>query len=323
MKRKILMVLFAVALQAAPVQAQQEVVTIDHSPALVGRTNAAQRFADYLNLAQGQDKLPLTLTFYNGTDTAPGFAWLRVSIGGRPAYTEKDFKGGRVFADNVSGDIGPGATQIVIDAGGRIGSTVQWVLTTPKPVLTKAQPDKVPTGQAFTLQGKNFCRVANVNVVTIDKKPAQVVSATDTDLQVKVPNDAKGGKAEVLVAVAGMKTEPLTITIQPKPEVTSVNMFSAPPGQPLVISGKNFSPKAAENKVQIGDYPAEVTQASPTSLTVTIPLALDPIQPVWGLPVVVETNTIKSNDNVTVNVQMRVIENDSQSPVAAPAGPFY
>src|SRR5262249_26897490 len=92
MKRKILMVLFAVALQAAPVQAQQEVVTIDQSPALVGRTNAAQRFADYLNLAQGQDKLPLTLTFYNGTDTAPGFAWLRVSIGGRPAYTEKDFK---------------------------------------------------------------------------------------------------------------------------------------------------------------------------------------------------------------------------------------
>jgi hypothetical protein len=323
MKREILMVLLAAALQAVPAQAQQEVVTIDQSPPLVGRTAAAQRFADYLNINQAQVSLPLTLTFYNGADKAPGFSWLRVSIGGRPSYTEKDFRGGKVFSDNVTGDIGAGATQILINAGGPLGATVQWALTTPKPVLSKATPDPIPTGQTLTLQGSNFGRILSMNAVTIDNKPVDVVSATDSSLQVKIPNDAKGGKAEVLLTVAGMKTEPLKITIQSKPEVTSVNMFSAPPGQPLVISGKNFSAKATDNKVTIGDYAADVTSASPTSLTVTIPMALDPVQPVWGLPVVVTTGGVKSNDDVTVNVQQRVIETDSQSPVAAPGGPFF
>src|SRR4030095_5174454 len=103
MKRKILMALFSVALQAAPARAQQDVATLDKSSPMVAKSTAAQRFADYINLDQGQVRLPLTLTFYNGTDKAPGFSWLRVSIGGRPAYTERDFRGGKVFADKPYG----------------------------------------------------------------------------------------------------------------------------------------------------------------------------------------------------------------------------
>lgn len=318
MKRKIFMAVCAVALLAAPVRAQTEVVTIDQSAPLVAKSQAAQQFADYINIKPGQEWLPLTLTFYNGSEKNPGFTWLRVSIGGRPAYTEKDFRGGKTFSDDLTRDLGSGATQVVVQAGGPVGATLQWALTTPKPILTKAKPDKTPTGQSITLEGSNFSPTPALNVVTMEGKPVAVVSATTTSLEVKVPDDAKVGKNEVLVTVVGMKTDPVTVTVQPKPEVTGVSMISAPPGQPLVISGKNFSSKPQDNKVVIGDYAADITAASPTSLTVTIPLALDPIQPVWELPVVVETNGVKSNDDVTVNVQNRVIETDSESP----SGPF-
>lgn len=323
MKRKIFMAVGALALLAAPVQAQTELVTIDASAPMVAKSEGAQRFADFLNLKPGQEKLPLTLTFYNGPEGKPGFTWVRVSIGGRPAYTEKDFRGGKTFSDDLTRDLGVGPTQVAVQAGGPAGATFQWVLTTPKPTLTKANPDKSPTGQNIALEGSNFSTIPNLNVVTFEGKPATVVSATTSSLQVKVPDDAKAGKNEVLVTVVDMKAGPVTVTVQPKPEVSGVNMFSAPPGQPLVISGKNFSPNARENKVSIGDYSADVTAASPTSLTVTIPLALDPIQPAWGLAVVVETNGVKSNDDVTVNVQNRVIESGSESPVGTPRGPFY
>jgi hypothetical protein len=180
------------------------------------------------------------------------------------------------------------------------------------------RPDKASTGQTINLSGSNFSAVANYNTVTVGGKTVELVSAKPNSLEVKIPDDAKAGKNEVVVSVLGLKTEPVSITVLLKPKVTGLNLFSAPPGQPVVISGQNFSPNARENKVTIGDFPAQITEASPSSLTAIIPEGLDPIQPAWYLPVVVEVNGIKSNDDVTLNVQNRYIESESVSP----QGPF-
>jgi hypothetical protein len=319
MKGKIFVVLSAVALAAAPAgAADQKIAMLDESRPMVARSAAAQRFADYVDVKPGQEKLPLTLTFYNGTDKAPGFAWLRISIGGRPYFTEKDFKGGKVFSASMTGDLGTGSTQVLVNGAGPPGATLSWQLTTPAPTVDAVRPDKASTGQTINLSGSNFSAVANYNTVTVGGKTVELVSAKPNSLEVKIPDDAKAGKNEVVVSVLGLKTEPVSITVLLKPKVTGLNLFSAPPGQPVVISGQNFSPNARENKVTIGDFPAQITEASPSSLTAIIPEGLDPIQPAWYLPVVVEVNGIKSNDDVTLNVQNRYIESESVSP----QGPF-
>ena len=149
-------------------------------------------------------------------------------------------------------------------------------------------------------------------MVTIGDKTAQVISAQKNTLEVKVPDDARAGKCDVAVLVGGVKSGAIQVEIVAKPVVTSVNFISTAPGQPVTISGKNFSAESGENKVLFGGYPAEITQASPTSISAIVPLALDPGQPQWGVPITVEVNGAKSNDNVTINIQSRVIESETE-----------
>src|SRR5438067_297850 len=86
----------APAQPAAPVAASDTIV-VDQSKPMVARGAGQQSFTDTIDLAPGQETLPLKLTFTNGSDTAPSYKWLRVSIAGRPFLTEKDFKGNKTM----------------------------------------------------------------------------------------------------------------------------------------------------------------------------------------------------------------------------------
>ncbi|KAF2339123.1 IPT/TIG domain-containing protein [Flavobacterium nitrogenifigens] len=56
------------------------------------------------------------------------------------------------------------------------------------------------------------------------------------------------------------------------PLISTINPTSGPPKTAVVISGSNFGATAAENIVYFGAVKAEVTAASPTSLTVLAPV---------------------------------------------------
>ena len=307
MKRKIVVLAYALLSLVGAASAADTLTTIDQSLPIVTKSVQQQRFADYIDLKPGQEKLPLTLTFHNGSDKAPKFNWLRISIAGEPLFTEKDFKGSRDFSTPMAGNIGAGSSQILIEGAGPVGATLSWQLTAPVVTLTSVKPDKVPTGAKLTLSGNNFNTNPGSNVVSLGDKTAQVISADPQSLVVLVPNDAKAGKNKVTVSVAGVKSEAKEVIVQPKPEVASTNMVNAPPGAPLTISGKNFSPTASENKVTIGGYAANVTEASETSLTVTVPIAMDEVNPSWEHKIIVEVNGVKSNDTVTFNLDQRLI----------------
>lgn len=64
----------------------------------------------------------------------------------------------------------------------------------------------------------------------------------------------------------------ITVTIG-RPTIAALSLYSGAPGSPLTITGTNFGQTTGENVVFFGTIPAAVTAASPTSLTVTIPLS--------------------------------------------------
>lgn len=307
MKLKIVLLASILLSCASASKAADTDITIDQSIPNVAKSTQVQRFADYIDLKPGQEKLPLTLTFRNGGDKGPPFAWLRISIAGKPLYTEKDFKGDNVFSTPMTGEIGAGSSQILIQGAGPVGAILTWQLTAPTVTLSSVKPDKLPAGAKLTLNGNSFSSNPNGNVVSFEGKNGQVVSATDTVLVVTVPNDAKAGKNKVTVTVAGVTSQAKEITVLQKPQVTATDMVNAPPGTPIKIAGKNFSPVASENKVTIGGYAADVIDASENSLTVTVPMAMDEVNPSWEHKVVVEVNGVKSNDDVTFDLDQRLI----------------
>ena len=278
------------------------ILVVQESKPIVQTAKGWQSFTDYINLKQGQDTAPLTMTFKNGTATAPPFESMQIFLGGRVLGTEKSFKN-RVLTLDMSGALGVGGTQIIVKAFGPQGATMNWQITTPKISVTSALPKEVSPGDKVTVVGKNFAKGA---AVQIGKQWATITDLKPTQLTVQVPADIEGGKQSLVVTQAGVKSTPKELTVKSAPSVTGIDTLSAPPGQPVTISGKGFSKNASENTVTFNGTPATVTSATSTSLSVIIP---EIAYPQWDVQVKVKTNGQESKDSVKINVQQRMIEN--------------
>jgi hypothetical protein len=162
-----------------------------------------------------------------------------------------------------------------------------------------------------TVVGKGFPSNPASVKVTIGKQAVPVSGATATQLTLRspLPDNLEGGKQDMVVAV-GSKKATFKVTVKIAPVVSSCDYVATAPGQPVTISGKNFSANAAENVVTIAGETCQITSASPTSLTVIVPMSVGTGLPVWNAPIKVKTNDVESTGDVSVNVGQRVIPND-------------
>ncbi len=83
-------------------------------------------------------------------------------------------------------------------------------------------------------------------------------------------------------------------TVTPGPAITSVSPSPLVPGASATLTGRQFSPTAAFNAVTIGGVTAPVSQATATTLTVTVPcIASDDAVAVQATVNGTATNTVK------------------------------
>lgn len=291
----------AAARPAAAQPAASNIIKVAESKPYVSKGDTIQKFVDYINLKPGQEKLPLTLTFNN-----LNFQSASCTVAGYPVLNRQKLTNGPLVI-NMTGNLGSGSSQILINAIGPKDSTLSWVITTPKPTVKAVKPAEVGPGDTVTISGTNFCPTAQYNVVSFPKKKAEVTGATAEALQVTVPDGLEGGKQKIDVVVIGQKAGSVEVTIKAQPELSSVSLSSAPPGQEITLTGKNFSKTLSENKVTIGGASADVISGDTTSLTVTIPTALDlDSNPAYGVPIFVQVGKLKSKEDVTIDISQRV-----------------
>lgn len=281
---------------------EENFVVVQESKPIVQTAKSWQTFTDYINIKQGQDTAPLTMTFNNGSATTLPFESMQILLAGRLLGTEKSFKN-RVLTMDMTGALGVGGTQIIIKAFGAQGATMSWSITTPKISASAVAPKEVSPTEKVTITGKNFAKGA---AVAIGKSWAKIIDLKPTSLTVEVPQDIEGGKQNVIVTQATVKTKPLEITIKAAPSVTGIDTLSAPPGQAITLTGKGFSKNAADNVVTFNGSPGTITSASPTQLFVIIP---EIAYPQWDVQIKVKTLGQESKNHVKINVQQRVIEN--------------
>jgi len=293
---------------AQPAAKANDEQVLQKSKDIVSANTQWQTFSDYISIKPGQDQIPLQLTFINGVNTPARFQDLRIRLAGRPLATIKDFKGQPSLSLNLTGAVGVGDSLMNIQAFGPVGARLSWKLTTFKIVVTNVTPAAFALTDKVTVQGRNFSERPNVTQVFIGQKSIPIVSVKSDQIQLKPPNDLLGGKADLVVTVGSLRSNPFKVTVKAPPTVESVDFVSTAPSQPITISGKGFSPNASENQVFIGGVPATITSATATSISCAVPENID--CPAWYVPITVKTNGLDSKGEVTINIQQRVIPNE-------------
>lgn len=160
------------------------------------------------------------------------------------------------------------------------------------PGITTISPASGPVRSTVTLTGVNFSENPDDNSVTFDRgDPAEVIASTGTTITVKVPDFTTSGIVNLVVGTSFAIGGP-TFTIE-LPGIVSYSTSTAEPGASVVISGSGFSETPADNIISFNGELAEVTAASATSLTATVPA-----RALTG-PI---TLTVAGNDPVTGSV---------------------
>jgi IPT/TIG domain len=277
--------------------ADQQIIGLQQSSALVAQSDAVQHFTGNINVGKGQDQLHLTLTYANGSTTAPSFRWLRISSPSMSYITERQFAGGKNLSIDVAGALAPGSNQLLITAQGPKGASLSWDLTTPRPIASSISI----FGSSIIINGNNFSPDPSADAVAIGGQSAKVISASPDKIVAQLPQGTAGGAQTAVVKIAGIDAGSLPITVDAVPVLKSLSNVWSWPGGTVTIYGENFSPNAGKTEVYVGTLQAEVVESSHNSITVVMPSAYTGT---WGVnqPVRVVVDGVRARNQLIVNV---------------------
>lgn len=298
--------LVAAFASSMPAYAEQW-ITLSESQPLVATTDKPMHVSQSIGLGKGQDQLQLYLTYMNGSATAPSYTWIRVSSSSMSYVNEKQFQN-KMLTQNVSGELTWGGNQILISGAGPVGASFSWILRTPQPTVSGVSGGTVYPGNSITITGTNLCPNPDANIVTIGGQSASVISASPTQLVVRVPQEVKGGANLIALNVAGLKVNlVLSVNITAAPYLSSTSAAFVAPANNVTIYGEGFDPNPNNDQVWMGPFQAQVVSATEGSLTITAPAQCsDPwyapnlmtLGAFWPIKVVV--NGIKARNTLNI-----------------------
>jgi hypothetical protein len=140
------------------------------------------------------------------------------------------------------------------------------------PKVEGASPSRVAPGQTLTLTGRDFSPQPQGNAVRFEGRPARVLKATATELQVEVPDvptaASRPSQVPVTVSVGGRESAATQVTVYQSPRIHGLSPSVAMPGEEVTLAGTGWGLGA---KVRFGSVEAPVVSATPTALRVRVP----------------------------------------------------
>jgi len=140
------------------------------------------------------------------------------------------------------------------------------------PKLEGASPARVAAGQTLTLTGRDFAPQPQGNAVRFEGRPARVLKATPTELQVEVPDvptaAGRPSQVPVTVSVGGRESAATQVTVFQSPRIHGLSPSVAMPGEEVTLAGAGWGLGA---QVRFGSVEAPVVSATATTLRVRVP----------------------------------------------------
>ncbi|WP_298541462.1 IPT/TIG domain-containing protein [uncultured Aquimarina sp.] len=139
----------------------------------------------------------------------------------------------------------------------------------PAQTITNIDPDVADIGSEVIITGTNFSLVRANNRVSFNGVFASVISVSETELTVNVPEGATTGP--VALTIGQITVDGPSFRVVSAPMITSLSVTGAAVGETVVITGVNFGETIADNSVAFNGTEAEIIAASTTEITVVIP----------------------------------------------------
>lgn len=142
------------------------------------------------------------------------------------------------------------------------------------PLINSIEPNEATWNDVIAIRGKGFAIHANENNVKFGSVAAEVVSATEDELKVKVPPGLLVKYSQITVqssTLAGYTALFPTPFALSATTITSFHPGEGKANEIITVTGTNFNPIAENQLVKFGDYQATVIESTGTSLKVKLP----------------------------------------------------
>ena len=150
----------------------------------------------------------------------------------------------------------------------------QVVTPEPEPVaiatVTAYDSNSGAEGTEVIISGTNFSILASENKAWFNGVEAVIKTVSSTSIKTSVPVGATTGPITVSVSGAEAVSGPNFTVLQPV--ISSLSVTRGLIGDTVVLTGENFNATPEKNKVWFNNVEATVTDATKTTLTVTVPV---------------------------------------------------
>ena len=232
-----------------------------------GATDFVVRFPPAVRAMEPARGAPGTRVTLTGEHFGTDVRQVRATLG-EAALEVRDLADDRVVVEIPAGAAsGP----ITLTAYG-LGPASSAPFTVLEPVsIASFSPTSGGAGAVVTLSGRGFSASAADNTVTLSGERAEVVTASPTELSVRIPADARSGPLVVAVAHAGEARTDRPFVVTRPPSIASFAPTSGAPGTAVIVRGANFGARPGLIDVRLGERRAELRRATDTELEVVIP----------------------------------------------------
>jgi len=145
--------------------------------------------------------------------------------------------------------------------------------TLKSPVITGFNPASGTFRDIITITGNGFNPVATNNIVKFGDISTSVISASNTQLQVKVPDNyySTTGKSKINVTIGEVSTTSDNDFELICHSISQLSPDNGNLGDKITITGEFFNPVKGNNKVYVGNLLANLYSSSTTELVFNIP----------------------------------------------------
>ncbi len=183
----------------------------------IARNNSIERFTDSIKLPAEYASHPLSMVCTNGSETEPGFSWVRMFLipdgtdqdlqslsepVGRLLVNEDSFlSSARIYLD-LSSQLKSGSTKIFIEGAGRPGAQFSWeIRSIGNPELYMPQVSSTACGEWLDIRGHGFSLRPDENTVQVGMVRLPVGQASSTILRVFIPKEMQPGPYDLCVSI--------------------------------------------------------------------------------------------------------------------------
>lgn len=227
--------------------------TVQQAPTIVG-----------FEPSSGVPGRPITI---RGTNFGTDVRLVAVMLGTRP-MTVRSVAQTQIVVDVPAGAVS-GRLSVAINGVGPATASSDFTVLVPL-AIADFQPRSGAAGTEVTIRGQGFSTTVGENLATIAGVRAQVLSATPTDLRVRVPS-AASAPIEVQVANNGTARTNAPFVVTVPPFVAGFEPARGEPGTEVHIRGTSFGTQPGVVDVTLGGRPVPVRAVTDTLLTVVIP----------------------------------------------------